>query len=170
VEKEDLPAASALNVIEFNFARAIGPALAGSVVAFAGDGIAFLVNAVSFGGVILVVLRWKRPVVRRATPPETVAGATRAAIRYVRYSPGILRVLVRSGTGMFFASALLALLPSLAHRISGSPVGYGVLLGGFGAGAVLGALVLQRARDRWSADVIVSAGIAAFGLVTTKRT
>jgi uncharacterized membrane protein YebE (DUF533 family) len=45
-----------------------------------------------------------------------------------------------------------------------------VLLGGFGAGAVLGALLLQRARDRWSADVIVSAGIAAFGLVTTKRT
>jgi MFS family permease len=105
-------------------------------------------------------------VVKRATPPETVAGATRAAIRYVRYSPGVRRVLVRSGTGMFFASALLALLPSLAHRISGSPIGYGVLLGGFGAGAVLGALVLQRARARWSADLIVSAGIAAFGLAT----
>ena len=166
VEKEDLPAASALNGIEFNFARAIGPALAGAVVAIAGVGIAFLINAVSFVGVILVILRWKRPVVKRATPPETVAGATRAAIQYVRYSPGVLRVLVRSGTGMFFASALLALLPSLAHRINGSPVGYGVLLGGFGAGAVLGALVLQRARDRWSADVIVSVGIAAFGLVT----
>ena len=119
------------------------------MVAFAGVGIAFLINAVSFVGVILVILRWKR-----------------AAIRYVRYSPGVLRVLVRAGTGMFFASALLALLPSLAHRISGSPVGYGVLLGGFGAGAVLGALVLQRARDRWSADVIVSVGIVAFGLVT----
>jgi MFS family permease len=88
VEKEDLPAASVLNGIEFNFARAIGPALAGAVVAFAGVGIAFLVNAVSFVGVILVILRWKRPVVKRATPPETVAGATRAAIRYVRYSPG----------------------------------------------------------------------------------
>src|SRR5579859_4981765 len=166
VEKEDLPAASALNGIEFNFARAIGPALAGAVVAFAGVGIAFLINAISFVGVILVIFRWKRPVVKRATPPETVADATRAAIRYVRYSPGVLRVLVRSGTGMFFASALLGLLPSLAHRISGSPVGYGVLLGGFGAGAVLGALLLQRARDRWSADVIVSVGITAFGLVT----
>ena len=166
VEKEDLPAASALNGIEFNFARAVGPALAGAVVALAGVGIAFLTNAVSFAGVIYVVLRWKRPVVKRATPPETVAGATRAAIRYVRYSPGVRRVLLRSGTGMFFASALLALLPSLAHRISGSPIGYGVLLGGFGAGAVLGALVLQRARARWSADLIVSAGIAAFGLAT----
>jgi Transmembrane secretion effector len=165
-KRRTCPRQSALNGIEFNFARAIGPALAGAVVAFAGVGIAFLINAVSFVGVILVILRWRRPVVKRATPPETVAGATRAAIRYVRYSPGVLRVLVRAGTGMFFASALLALLPSLAHRISGSPVGYGVLLGGFGAGAVLGALVLQRGRDRWSADVIVSVGIAAFGLVT----
>src|SRR5437879_9624998 len=67
---------------------------------------------------------------------------------------------------MFFASGLLALLPSIAHRINGSPVGYGMLLGGFGCGAVLGALVMQRARSRWSADVIVSAGIALFGLTT----
>src|SRR5207253_7348921 len=52
------------------------------------------------------------------------------------------------------------------HRINGSPVGYGVLLGCFGCGAVLGALVMQRARSRWSADVIVSAGIAIFGMAT----
>jgi predicted MFS family arabinose efflux permease len=166
VEKEDLAAASALNGIEFNFARAVGPALAGAVVAFAGVGAAFLINAFSFAGVILVVARWKRPVIKRATPPETMAGATRAAIRYVRFSPEVRRVLVRSGSSMFFASALLALLPSIAHRINGSPVGYGVLLGGFGCGAVLGALILQRARARWSADVVVSVGIALFGLAT----
>jgi MFS family permease len=65
---------------------------------------------------------------------------------------------------MFFASALLALLPSIAHRISGSPIGYGILLGSFGFGAVLGALVMQRARSRWSADAIVSAGIGTFGV------
>ena len=67
---------------------------------------------------------------------------------------------------MFFASGLLALLPSIAHRISGSPVGYGVLLGCFGCGAVLGAVVMQHTRARWSADLIVSAGIAIFGLTT----
>src|SRR5207245_1309569 len=88
VEKQDLPAASALNGIEFNFARAVGPALAGALVAFAGVGAAFLTNAFSFLGVILVVARWRRPVTTRVTPPETVVGATRAAIRYVRYSPG----------------------------------------------------------------------------------
>jgi predicted MFS family arabinose efflux permease len=166
VRKEDLPAASALNGIEFNLARAVGPALAGFVIASAGIGAAFVSNTLSFLGVILVVARWKRPAVKRATPPETVTGATVAAIRYVRYSPAVRIVLLRAGTAMFFASGLLALLPSIAHRINGSPVGYGALLGCFGGGAVLGALVMQRARSRWSADLIVSAGVAVFGLTT----
>ena len=166
VPKEDLPAASALNGIEFNFARAVGPALAGFVIAVAGIGRAFLLTPLSFFGVILVVARWKRPTVKRTTPPETVTGATIAAIRYVRYSPAVRVLLLRGGTAMFFASCLLALLPSIAHRISDSPVGYGALLGCFGFGAVLGALVMQRARSRWSADVIVSTGIAVFGLTT----
>src|SRR5439155_26407482 len=55
VRKEDLTAAAALNGIEFNIARAIGPALAGGLVAVAGVGAAFLVNAGSFLGVILIV-------------------------------------------------------------------------------------------------------------------
>src|SRR5258708_898297 len=102
VSKDDLPAASALNGIEFTFARAVGPALAGFVIAFAGIGSAFLLNTLSFVGVILVVARWKRVDVTRNTPPETVTGATVAAIRYVRYSPAIRIVLVRAGTAMFF--------------------------------------------------------------------
>ena len=164
VEKEDLAAASALNGIEFNFARAVGPALAGAVVALAGVGTAFLINTVSFAGVILVVARWKRPKVKRATPPETFAGATLAALRYVRYSPEILTLLARSGVVMFFASGLLALLPSIAGRMSGSAVGYGLLLGSFGCGAVLGALALQKVRSRFPADVVSSSGIALFGV------
>jgi MFS family permease len=148
VEKEDLPAASALNGIEFNFARAVGPALAGFVIAFVGIGAAFLLNTLSFFGVILVVARWKRPAVKRTTPSETVTGATVAAIRYVRYSPGVRIVLLRAGAAMFFASGLLALLPSIAHRINGSPVGYGMLLGGFGCGAVLGALAVLSQQMR----------------------
>ena len=75
-------------------------------------------------------------------------------------------MMARAGIAMFFASGLLALLPSVAHRINGSPIGYGVLLGGFGCGAVLGAILMQRARARWSADVVVSSGIAVFGLAT----
>src|SRR5271157_3381923 len=62
VPKEDLVSATALNGIEFNFARAIGPALAGVVIAIAGVGTAFLINAASFVGVVLVIARWKRQV------------------------------------------------------------------------------------------------------------
>src|SRR5277367_3587440 len=82
VPKEDLESASALNGIEFNLARAVGPALAGIVIAGAGIAAAFVANVFSFLGVILVVARWKRPVRKRTAPVETLGGATVAAIRY----------------------------------------------------------------------------------------
>jgi MFS family permease len=171
VRKEDLAAASALNGIEFNLARAVGPALAGVLIATAGVGMAFVVNVASFFGVILVVARWKRPIRKRTAPPETVTGATVAAIRYVRYSPELRALMFRAGIVMFFASALLALLPSVAHLVSESATGYGLLLGCFGAGAVVGALALEPARSRWSTEVVVSAGVAIVGIamVVTAR-
>ena len=166
VSKENLQAAAALNGIEFNFARAIGPALAGFIIAAAGVGTVFALNSASFLGVILVVARWKRNHRKRTAPPETLGGATAAAVRYVRYSPVIRTLLFRSGTIMFFASGLLALLPAIAHNVSKSPTGYGLLLGFFGFGAVLGALVMQRVRSRWSADVLISGAIVVFALST----
>jgi len=101
VPRDDLPAASALNGIEFNLARAVGPALAGGLIAVAGVGAAFLVNVISFVGVILVVARWRRPVRVRSTPAETLGGATIAAIRYVRNAPVIRAVMLRTGVVMF---------------------------------------------------------------------
>jgi MFS family permease len=166
VEKEDLAAASALNGIEFNFARAVGPALAGVIIAVAGVSAAFALNVVSFVGVIVLVARWKRPVRRRTTPPETLAGATIAALRYVRFSPSLRVLMFRSGLTMFFASALIALMPLLSKTVSDSPTGYGILLGCFGAGAVLGALTLQPARARWSEESVASGGVAILGMMT----
>jgi len=165
VPKEDLAAASALNGIEFNLARAVGPALAGVIIAAAGVAAAFAANCVSFVGVILVVARWKRPVRKRTAPPETMSGATVAALRYVNHSPEILTVLMRTGVVMFFSSALFALLPSVAKSVNQTAIGYGLLLGCFGAGAIVGALIMQPARARCSTEVIVSTGILIFGLV-----
>jgi MFS family permease len=166
VPKKDLAAAAALNGIEFNFARAIGPALAGILIAAAGVGAAFLVNALSFLGVIIVVARWKRTVRKRTTPRETLTGATIAGLRYVRYSPAIRALIFRSGCVMFFASGLLALLPSVAHNVKDSTIVYGLLLGCFGLGAVLGALLLQPAQARLSTERVVSGGIVLFGVAT----
>jgi MFS family permease len=165
VPKDDLVAASALNGIEFNLARAVGPALAGIVIAAAGVATAFVVNFVSFFGVILVVARWKRPIRKRTAPPETLTGATVAAIRYVRHSPTILTVVVRTGIVMFFSSALFALLPTIARSVHKTAIGYGILLGCFGAGAIGGALIMQSARARCSTEVVVSTAVVILGLV-----
>jgi len=165
VSKDDLAAASALNGIEFNLARAVGPALAGLVIAAAGVAAAFVVNFLSFFGVIFVVAKWKRPVRKQTSPPETFSGATVAAIRYVRHSPAILTVVVRTGAVMFFSSALFALLPTVARSVNESAIGYGVLLGCFGTGAIAGAFIMQVARARWSDEIIVSAGVGILGLV-----
>jgi len=101
VSKDDLTAASALNGIEFNLARAVGPALAGILITATGVATAFMANSLSFFGVILVVARWKRSPRKRSTPPETLGGATIAAVRYVRHSPAILTVVIRTGSVTF---------------------------------------------------------------------
>jgi len=163
VSRSDLAAASALNGIEFNFARAVGPALAGVLIATAGVGAAFVVNVFSFVGVIIVIARWKRPLRNRSTPPETLTGATIAAVRYVHYSPALRAVMLRAALTMFVASPVLALLPTVAHDISDSPTVYGVLLGCFGTGAVVGAMAMQPARDRWSLETVASGAVAILG-------
>src|SRR5271169_6088010 len=162
VTKEDLPSASALNGIEFNFARAVGPALAGAVIAVWGVGRAFLLNTVSFVAVIFVIARWKRLHRKRTVPVETLSGATIAALRYVRFAPAVRGVILRSGVVMFFASGLLALLPSIARTARNSPFGYGFLLGGFG----LGAVAMQSLRKRWSTEQMLTASTVLFGLTT----
>jgi len=165
VSKEELPAALALNGIEFNLARAVGPGLGGFVVAAVGVGAAFAFNAFSFFAVIAVIARWKRPARKSTLPAETFRGATSAAIRYVRYSPGIRTLLLRSAVLIFFTSSFWALLPTAARELSKSPIAYGFLLGFFGLGAVLGAMVLQRTRSKLSAEVLLSIATATFAAI-----
>ena len=162
VPKEDLPPALALNGIEFNLARAVGPGLAGLIIAVAGVGTAFVLNALSFLGVIGVIARWKRPSRQSQLPSETLSGATIAALRYVRYSPDIKKLLFRSACVIFFSSAFWALLPAVARRLTESSLGYGLLLGFFGVGAVSGAIVLQRARNKLSVEWVVSGATVVF--------
>ncbi|PYT99810.1 MAG: MFS transporter [Acidobacteria bacterium] len=162
VPQEDLLPAMALNGIEFNLARAIGPALGGFLIAVAGVGTAFTLNALSFLGVLWVISRWRRPPRLRSVPRETLSGATRAAIRYTRNAPEMLTVLGRIAVIMFFASPFWALLPTVAHELSRSATFYGVLLAVFGGGAILGAIVLQRGRSFLSADAMLGLGTTLF--------
>jgi MFS family permease len=165
VSKDDLPAALALNGIEFNLARAVGPGLGGFIIAAVGVAAAFAFNAFAFLGVIFVLAKWRPPVRESKLPLETFRGAMSAAVRYVRYSPGIRTLLLRSAFLIFFTSSFWALLPTAARAISKSPIAYGFLLGFFGAGAVLGALVLQRTRTKFSTETLLSLSTATFALV-----
>lgn len=165
VNREELPGALALNGIEFNLARALGPGLGGLIVAAVGVGAAFALNAFSFLGVIAVIGKWKRPARKSTLPAETFRGATSAAIRYVRYSPGIRRLLLRSAVLIFFTSSFWALLPTAARELSKSPVAYGFLLGFFGLGAVLGAILLQRTRSSLPTETLLNLATATFATI-----
>src|SRR5258708_37950985 len=74
----------------------------------------------------------------------------------------MLSVLGRIGSIMFFSSAFWALLPTVAHELRRSATLYGLLLTVFGAGAVLGAMALQRTRSLFSSDALLALGTTVF--------
>ena len=140
VPREDLPGAIALNSLGFNLARASGPAIGGLVVASFGADAAFLLNAISYVGLIVVLVQWQRPAQEFDLAPESLLPAMGAGLRYASLSPRINRVLVRAAVFGLLAAAIWALLPLVARdALAGGPLVYGLLLGAFGSGAVLGA-------------------------------
>jgi len=154
--------AVALNSAGFNVARAVGPALGGLVVAAAGAGWSFLVNAVSFFGVIYFLYRWKRD--PEAMPMRGVGEAIVEGFRHVRGAPEVRSVLIRTGAFSVGAASLLALLPVVCQPHGAQ--GYGFLLTCFGLGALSGAAVLPRFRVRYSVDGLVAGATVVFALMT----
>ncbi|EGT5738508.1 MFS transporter, partial [Cronobacter dublinensis subsp. dublinensis] len=142
VDKHELAPAVALNSLGINISRAIGPALGGLVLSFAGPWVVFALNALSVLGVAWVLYRWKtQPAIQRL-PPEHFFPAVRAGLRYVHAAPVLRNVLVRTVAFFTFASAGWALLPLVARRELGlGPGGYGIMLACIGIGAVCGAVV-----------------------------
>ncbi len=165
VPREEIESAVSLNGISMNVARAAGPAIGGVVVAAAGAGATFALNAFSFVAVMAVLLRWRRAPVERKLPPEELFGAMRAGIRYVRHSPPLRTVLVRTGTFVLPASAVWALLPLYARDSLGlGAAGYGILLGFFGVGAVASGIPLPALRSRLGVERLATGAAFAFAL------
>ncbi|WP_181708088.1 MFS transporter [Chthonobacter rhizosphaerae] len=169
VPRSDLPQAVALNSLGFNIARTVGPAIGGFVVAAAGPEAAFLLNACTYVGLIVVLAAWRRPGADTSLPRESVGAAMLAGVRYTALSPGIRVVLGRSLAFGLFASAIWALMPLIARdRIGGGPLTYGLLLGAFGAGAVISALFSHAIRTRFRTETVVAGatlGYAAASLI-----
>jgi MFS family permease len=168
VPRSELPDAIALNSAAFNLARAAGPALGGlTVAAFvspaAGAAVVFLLNSVSFLAVIWVLYVWKRtPIFRSALPGERIFGSMRSGVRYVRHSPPLRAVLLRTFLFTGFASAVWALLAVVAQQdLHAGAMAYGILNGCLGLGAVVGASLLPRLRRMLPAEWM----LAGTGLV-----
>jgi MFS family permease len=111
VPEAEIPSAVSLNSAGFNLARAVGPAVGGLIVAQAGAGVNFVLNALSFVGVILVLFRWRETARKSVLPAERFVGAMRAGVRYVVHDPALRTVLVRTAVFIIPGSAIWALLP-----------------------------------------------------------
>jgi MFS family permease len=156
VPRTQLKSAITLNALSMNLSRAVGPALAGFLIAETGTGPVFLLNAASFLGILTVLLRWKRPPRDSSLPAERLFGAMRAGLRYARHSPALLRVIVRVGIFFTFGSASWALLPLLVRtEWHGGPTDYGFVLAAIGGGAILAVFGLPRLRRFLSDDWLV---------------
>lgn len=165
VPRPQVPAAVALNSMGFNLARSTGPAIGGAIVAAAGAAAAFAVNALSYLGLILVLWRWQPGYEPPLLPRERLGSAMAAGLRYVTLSPAIRTVLLRSVAFGLGAGAVLALLPLIASRLgAGGALGYGLLLGAFGLGAVCAALGSAHLRARLSTEALVRAASVVFAL------
>lgn len=156
VPKPMLGPAVALGSLSVNIARAVGPAIGGLIVARAGIEWAFAINALTFCGVAIVLMRWKRERPVSTLPPESFGMALRAGLRYATHASVLQSVLVKAASFFAFASALTALLPIVVKQDLHASAGtYGLLLGCIGIGAISGALALPKLRTRSDPDRLV---------------
>ncbi len=132
-----------------------------------GGGLVFAINAASFLCVIFVLYVWKRkPLHTSDLPTERMVGSIRAGIRYVMHAPEIMQILIRAFMMTSCVAAMWALLAVVAQQdLKSGALGYGMLNGCIGLGAVAGAILLPRVRARFSSNLICILSSVAFALV-----
>lgn len=163
VPRLEIASAVTLHSGSVNVARAIGPAVGGALIAAGRTELAFLLNGASYLAICIPAYL----IPRRGTPvsaPESVRGAMRTGVRFVRHSPLLLRLLLVSGLFALTSANLQALLaPAAAHRGLGAE-GYGLLFSCFGVGALAGALVTGRVCRALGTRPPQPTSILSFGL------
>ncbi len=165
VSREELPSAVSLNSMGFNLMRSIGPAAGGAIVAIAGVAAAFAINAASYVAIILALLRWKSPPRDTHLPREPFGSAFSAGLRYVAMSPNLLKVILRGFWFGLSAIALLALLPIVVREtLHSTAFIYGIMLGCFGIGAVVGALLNARLRQQFRNETIARGAFVLYAV------
>jgi MFS family permease len=164
VPAETLPSAVALNGISYNIARSFGPAIGGVVVATAGAVAAFAANAVLYVPLLIVLFLWRRDSEPSRLPRERLNRAIVSGVRYIANSPSIRIVLVRTLVTGVLGGSVSALMPLVARDLlHGGAQTYGIMLGAFGMGAVIGALNITEVRKRMSGEAAVRACALSMG-------
>ncbi len=153
VPRAQIPPAVMANAVGFNMARSLGPAIGGLIVAAFSSAAAFIINAVSYVGIITTLVWWRPVRARSDLPPEPLGSAIAAGVRYISLSPHLLAIMLRCILYTIPIAAVPALMPIVARDLlGGSATTYGILLGGFGVGAMLGALSSATLRSQFSHD------------------
>ena len=165
VPAEALPSAVALNGISYNIARSFGPAIGGVVVASAGAVAAFITNALLYLPLLIVLFFWRRLKEPSRLPPERLARAVISGVRYIVHSPPIRIVLGRTLVTGIAGGSVSALMPIVARDLlHGGAQTYGVMLGAFGVGAVIGALNISKLRGRLGDEVSIRLCMIVMGM------
>jgi len=148
VPKELIAQAVALNNISYNLARSVGPAIGGLVVAAFGAMAAFAINALSHLPMLESLRQWQREAEVSRLPPEGFLRSISSGLRYIVNMHPVRRTIVRAFIVCFATAALQSLMPLIARDLLQADARvFGVLLGSFGIGAVLGIFVIQPMRD-----------------------
>jgi len=173
VPREDLPAASTMNLIGYHLASVGGPAVGGGLIAWLGVGAAYIADAISFCAVIGAVLMMRA---RPEIPAMVISGFSAAleGLTFLRSSPVLLGVMLTDFFATFFGVST-ALMPIFADDVlNAGPRGLGLLLSAPAAGAVVSALILGFVRlpNRAGLGIVVAVGIngaciLGFGLSTS---
>jgi MFS family permease len=163
VPTEDLISAVRLNSVSYTGARAIGPAIAGLVLATFGAGAAFLANAASFAVVIATLLLIANRPVTPFSTDSSVLNHFREGWRYLRAREAIVVASLAGGMTAFFGLGATQLAEPMARNMFHAGAGaYGVMIGAYGLGAIVGTLFTITRGDGIPRSTMTIAGIAIF--------
>ncbi len=173
---EDLANAIAINSSMVNGARLIGPSIAGLVISIVGEATCFLLNGLSFLGVIAALLAMKIPRRSNEGMPKSVLGGLAEGFRYSFGFPPVRALLILVALIGLVGMPYVVLMPIFADQIlHGNARTYGLLVGSSGVGALAGSLYLASRRTvlglgRWIAAMsgLFGLGLIAFSFSTSR--
>lgn len=158
--------AVALNSVAFNVARVVGPALGGLLIVVAGPEAAFALNALSYLGVITVLIALARAMPTPDREETSMVNAIALGVRFARFTPAFRRVLALAAMFAMTSAVVQSILPNRTEELDGGAGAYGLLLGAMGLGALAGGFSRQAIANRLGKSSLpITVGV--FGLAGT---